>query len=89
VYKRQVLTYLRLIIGEDSSPFAFSTIMAMTFTNKAAFEMKSRIISALDQIGNPQREYEEETKKALNYAENVAEKLNCKVDELAIEQSKH
>ena len=47
-----VMSYLKLILGDKSSPTQFSKIMAMTFTNKAAFEMKSRIIEALDLLGN-------------------------------------
>ena len=44
---RLVLTYLELLfISEKSEPF--SRIVAMTFTNKAALEMKTRIISALE-----------------------------------------
>ena len=45
-----VLTYLRLILNSAKDENAFSEVMAMTFTNKAAFEMKDRIISYLHNI---------------------------------------
>jgi ATP-dependent exoDNAse (exonuclease V) beta subunit len=47
-----VLTYLKLILDVNKSENAFSEVMAMTFTNKAAFEMKERIISVLDDIAH-------------------------------------
>ena len=49
-----VKEYIELLIGDERKPDAFSGIIAMTFTNKAALEMKERIISALDQIGAPE-----------------------------------
>ncbi|MES2590172.1 MAG: UvrD-helicase domain-containing protein [Bacteroidota bacterium] len=47
-----VMTYLKLILSEEENASAFSSIMSMTFTNKAASEMKSRIIEALDVLSN-------------------------------------
>lgn len=47
-----VITYLRLILDNKDNEHVFSEVMAMTFTNKAAFEMKDRIISYLHNISN-------------------------------------
>lgn len=79
-----VLTYLRLILGEGRSAHTFAHIMAMTFTNKAALEMKTRIISALDLLSNPNRSSGAETQKALQYADDVAKALNCSKEDLQL-----
>lgn len=71
-----VMSYLKLILGDKTSPAQFSKIMAMTFTNKAAFEMKSRIIEALDFLANPLRSSEKETKKAQSLLDSVVKELN-------------
>lgn len=77
-----VLTYLKLILGPGRSPQTFSQIMAMTFTNKAALEMKTRIISALDLLSNPERTSSKETQKAKQYTLDVAQALDCEPDDL-------
>lgn len=48
-----VKEYIRLLIVEGAGTTAFAHIIAMTFTNKAALEMKVRILHALDAIGSP------------------------------------
>ena len=61
---RLVLTYLELLFTSEK-PEPFSHIVAMTFTNKAALEMKTRIISALEIMSFPsqfeksERKYED------------------------------
>lgn len=79
-----VLTYLRLILGEGRNPAAFSHIMAMTFTNKAAFEMKHRIIAALDILANPNRKTSKESQKAQQYSSDVSKIIDCSTAELQV-----
>ena len=48
-----VKAYIELLISEEKTGSSFANVIAMTFTNKAALEMKERIIAALDQISSP------------------------------------
>ena len=45
-----VLEYLSILLGDHGSKQKYKSIVAMTFTNKAAMEMKTRIIDTLDGI---------------------------------------
>jgi ATP-dependent exoDNAse (exonuclease V) beta subunit len=47
-----VLEYLTILLGADYSSPKYKSIVAMTFTNKAALEMKNRIINTLEGIVN-------------------------------------
>lgn len=47
-----VRNYLRLLLSEEDDRAEISQIMAMTFTNKASIEMKSRIMSDLNKLAH-------------------------------------
>jgi len=66
-----VQEYLRIIL-HDKNPFKFRSILAMTFTNKAANEMKSRILDGLIQLAKP--EYEK-TEKDFGFLKDTAKNL--------------
>lgn len=70
-----VMTYLKLILAQDDNPAAFSQIVAMTFTNKAAQEMKHRIIEALDVLANPTRDTEQQREDSRKYLNEVSDYL--------------
>lgn len=50
-----VKTYIRLLLLDEgeNALLKYTEILAMTFTNKAAIEMKTRIIKALDELAFP------------------------------------
>ena len=68
-----VQKYLRLTLGDYIEQKNFSKVLAMTFTNKAAWEMKDRIIQGLDQLAYPIRETEKESKKAKQLLDSTQE----------------
>lgn len=83
-----VLTYLKLILGPGKSVDTFAHIMAMTFTNKAAHEMKSRIIAALDTLANPDAKSDSDAKKANQYALLVSMQIGISTEELQTQAQK-
>ncbi|MNK08981.1 ATP-dependent helicase/nuclease subunit A [compost metagenome] len=60
-----VRNYLRLLLSENEDRAEISQIMAMTFTNKASIEMKSRIMSDLNKLANGKED-------AKTYLEDIA-----------------
>jgi ATP-dependent exoDNAse (exonuclease V) beta subunit len=60
-----VRNYLRLLLSENDDRAEISQIMAMTFTNKASIEMKSRIMSDLNKLAHGKAE-------ANSYLEEIA-----------------
>ncbi len=81
---RLVLTYLELLfVSEKAEPF--SHIVAMTFTNKAALEMKTRIIEALevmsfpDQFPKEKRKYEAVLCQSLKISTEKLEKRSREI----------
>jgi len=59
-----VREYLRLLL-KSGDIYRFKRIIAMTFTNKAALEMKERVIKTLNQLS---RQTEDDLKMVQNYA---------------------
>lgn len=50
-----VKEYIKLLIEDPTQTKRFNQIIAMTFTNIAALEMKTRIVASLDILSNPKQ----------------------------------
>lgn len=70
-----VRNYLILLLKESSGKADLGQIIAMTFTNKAAYEMKTRIIRDLNKLANP-------TEKDAAYVNEIAALVGQQPDEL-------
>jgi ATP-dependent exoDNAse (exonuclease V) beta subunit len=70
-----VQEYLRLIL-KSGDVFRFKRIIAMTFTNKAAFEMKERVIKALYQLAR------QESVGDVKFAKTLAENFQMSLEEI-------
>ncbi len=74
-----VLEYLKILFKNDSS-ISFRHLLALTFTNKAVNEMKSRILKILNSLSNPPS-FEK------HIVTNLCEFLNVTEKELSIRAS--
>jgi len=72
---RLVLTYLEILLKNNQQGKKFKSIVAMTFTNKAALEMKNRIIDGLYQLVN-------NTADAENLSKELIKSIGVTPDEL-------
>jgi len=66
-----VKEYIVLLLSEKIVTTRFANIIAMTFTNKAAIEMKSRIVQALDELSFPDKYGENSDNYALIISEEI------------------
>ena len=73
-----VKEYICLLITDEKDFTRFSRIIAMTFTNKASIEMKTRIVKALDELSFPEKYLE----KSTEYASKIALELNITVEQV-------
>lgn len=73
-----VKTYIKLLLFDQNNASKFSEIIAMTFTNKAALEMKQRIIEKLDELSHP----EVYPNVSQNYAIEIGEEIQISSEEV-------
>ena len=77
-----VQEYIGLTLGKRKGHDAFKHVIAMTFTNKAAWEMKSRIIEALDLLSNIDSLTDGKRKKATTIMELASQETGFSDEEL-------
>ena len=67
-----VKEYLKLCLKSES-PFVFASILAITFTNKATYEMKNRILLALKELSiiNPESSLKSQIAKELSLEKSI------------------
>ncbi len=82
-----VKNYLKILLNTNN-PFLFQQILAMTFTNKAAAEMKTRVLETLDafQIGEFSDSMFLDIKKELNLTNETLQKRAKKIFKTILNQ---
>jgi len=73
-----VKQYMKMVLADSANVLQFSQIIAMTFTNKASLEMKTRILKALDELSHPAIY----GKKSTDYAEELALEMGISATEV-------
>jgi ATP-dependent exoDNAse (exonuclease V) beta subunit len=73
-----VKQYMKMVLTDSANVLQFSQIIAMTFTNKASLEMKTRILKALDELSHPALY----GKKSTDYAEELALEMGVTADDV-------
>jgi ATP-dependent exoDNAse (exonuclease V) beta subunit len=68
-----VKEFVKLLLIDDRDVKRFSQIIAMTFTNMASLEMKTRVIEALDKLSYPDLH----GASADSYASEIASEIGC------------
>ncbi len=75
--------YLKLALANEN-PYYFRHILAITFTNDSANEMKHRIIQSLKSFAYPQWLSEDEKKKSDFLLANIAQEINEKPEKIRV-----
>lgn len=79
-----VKEYVLLLLSDEKDLSRFSRIIAMTFTNKAALEMKTRIVQALDELSYP----DIYKNKSQQYALEIGNELGVNPEEVHLRARK-